>query len=172
MQTYRTHPPHDKRDGFCAKHRDKAPRKTHHRQVIRPDLTLGPNPIADLGEAVPAATRRNAGTGRTAARTPKTPAVPPPAAVPAWARASGKAGETDPLFAAGASLALLDACLRRDPPSAGVLRSRLALQSVAAAAKVLRLNADEAALRDLRFAIGDAGLAARLLAGTGPKRAF
>ncbi|MBV8795125.1 MAG: DUF1403 family protein, partial [Hyphomicrobiales bacterium] len=31
----------------------------------------------------------------------------------------------------------------------------LALQSAAASAKILRLNADEAALRDLRFAVGD-----------------
>jgi hypothetical protein len=132
--------------------------------VIRTDLTLVPNPIADLGETVPAAARRNARTGRTAARFPETPAVPSPAAVPAWARAHGRAGETDLLFFAGASLALLDTHLRRDPPSAGALRSRLGLQSAAAAAKILRLNADEAALRDLRFTIGHAGPAARLLA--------
>ena len=37
-----------------------------------------------------------------------------------------------------------------------MLRSRLALKSAAACAKILRLNADEAALRDLRFAVGDA----------------
>ena len=42
--------------------------------------------------------------------------------------------------------------LRRDPPAAGALRSRLALQSAAASAKILRLNADASALRDLRFA--------------------
>jgi hypothetical protein len=84
------------------------------------------------------------------------------APVPAWARASGRA-DGDPLFAAGAGLALLDACLRRDPPCAGALRSRLALQSAAACAKILRLNTHEGALRDLRFAVGDAGPAARLL---------
>ena len=51
-----------------------------------------------------------------------------------------------------------------DPPAAGALRSRLALQSAAASAKILRLNADEAALRDLRFAVGDPlGPAANLL---------
>jgi hypothetical protein len=59
------------------------------------------------------------------------------------------------LFAAGAGLALLDAFLRADPPAAGALRARLALQSAAASAKILRLNADEGALRDLRFAVGD-----------------
>jgi hypothetical protein len=85
------------------------------------------------------------------------------APVPAWARASGRAGQGEPLFFAGAGLALLDAFLRRDPPAAGALRQRLALISAAASAKVLRVNGDESALRDLRFAIGDAGLAPRLL---------
>ena len=86
------------------------------------------------------------------------------APVPAWARASGRAGQGDPLFAAGAGLALLDACLRAEPPAAGALRARLALQSAAAAAKLLRVNADEAVLRDLRFAAGDPlGPAANLL---------
>ncbi|MGH6797619.1 MAG: DUF1403 family protein [Roseiarcus sp.] len=83
--------------------------------------------------------------------------------MPSWARASGRAGEGDPLFAAGANVALLDAFLRQDPPCAASLRQRLALMSAAASAKILRLNADEAALRDLRFAVGDAGPAARLL---------
>jgi hypothetical protein len=134
--------------------------------VIRPDLTLVSDSIADLGEAIPAAARRNAGTGRSAARASKAPEIqtlPPPATVPAWARASGRAGGTDPLFAAGASLALLDAYLRRDPPCIGASRQRLALTSAAASAKILRLNADAAALRDLRFAVGDAGPAAKLL---------
>ena len=86
------------------------------------------------------------------------------APIPSWARASGRAGEGGPLFAAGAGLALLDAFLRRDPPYAGALRRRLALQGAAASAKILRLNAAAAALRDLRFAIGeDASPAARLL---------
>ena len=68
------------------------------------------------------------------------------------------------MFAAGAALALLDAFLRADPPAAGALRARLALQSAAACAKILRLNADAAALRDLRFAAGDPlGPAANLL---------
>ena len=60
------------------------------------------------------------------------------------------------MFAAGAGLALLDAYLRRDPPAAGALRARLALKSAAASATILRLNTDEGALRDLRFAVGDA----------------
>ena len=74
----------------------------------------------------------------------------------------GRAGRS-PLFA-GAGLALLDAVLRRNPPAAGALRARLALQSAAASAKILRLNADEGAFRDLRFAVGEElGPAANLL---------
>jgi hypothetical protein len=132
--------------------------------VIRADLTLVPDPIADLGEPVATPLRRGARTNRTSAKASETQAFPPPAAVPAWARAHGRAGEGDPLFAAGAGLALLDAHLRCDPPAAGALRSRLALQSAAASARILRLNADAGALRDLRFAVGDTlGPAAKLL---------
>ena len=59
---------------------------------------------------------------------------------------------------------MLNSFLRCDPPSAGALRARLALKSAAASAKMLRLNADEGALRDLRFAVGDPlGPAATLL---------
>ena len=130
--------------------------------MIRPAHTLVLDRLADGSGAVPGPGVRRA---RTKANSPKAPEIqtsPPPAAVPAWARASGRAGE--PLFFAGASLALLDAALRRDPPAAGALRSRLALQSAAASAIILRLNADAAALRDLRFAVGDArGPAATLL---------
>jgi hypothetical protein len=130
--------------------------------VIRADLTLVPDPIADLGEAVATPLQQSARTGRSSAKAVDMQAFPAPAPVPAWARASGRA-DGDPLFFAGAGLALLDAHLRCDPPAAGALRSRLALQSAAASAKILRLNADAGALRDLRFAIGDAGPAARLL---------
>jgi Protein of unknown function (DUF1403) len=135
----------------------------HHRRVIRADLTLVPNLAADPDDGVPAPLRQRMRTSRASAKAPERQAVQPPAA-PSWARASGRAGQGDPLFAAGAALALLDAFLRADPPAAGALRSRLALQSAAASAKILRLNADEGALRDLRFAVGDAlGPAANLL---------
>ena len=127
----------------------------HHRQVIRAD----PNLLADLppdpAERVDAPLPKTAKAKRPRAKAPETQAFPPPP-IPAWARASGRAGEGDPLFAAGAGLALLDAFLRHDPPGAGALRKRLALMSAAASAKILRLNADEGALRDLRFAVGDA----------------
>jgi Protein of unknown function (DUF1403) len=132
--------------------------------VIRPELTLVPDPLATRREAVPVPGARRA---RTKANSPKAPEIqtsPPPAAVPPWARAHGRAGESEPLFCAGASLALLDACLRRDPPAAGALRARLALQSAAASAKILRINADAAALRDLRFtATAEPPPAAKLL---------
>jgi hypothetical protein len=132
--------------------------------VIRADLDLLADPTADLGESVAAPLRTPARAKPRAAKAPERQAFPPPDPVPAWARANGRAGQGDPLFAAGAGLALLDAFLRTDPPAAGALRSRLALQSAAASAKILRLNADEAALRDLRFAAGDPlGPAANLL---------
>jgi hypothetical protein len=136
--------------------------------VIRadPDLLAGlaADPTADLGASVAAPVRKRARAKPSPAKAPERQALPPPAPIPAWARASGRAGQGDPQFAAGAGLALLDAILRREPPCAGALRSRLALKSAAASAMILRLNADEGALRDLRFAIGDAGPAARLLA--------
>jgi hypothetical protein len=163
MQTYRTSPAHDKRGGFLATQRDKPPHKTHHREVIRPDLELLDDPTPAPLDHLPTPSRQARRTRRRSTKTPEHQAFPPPAPVPAWARANGKAGE-DPLFAAGAGLALLDAFLRTDPPAAGALRSRLALQSAAASAKILRLNTDAAALRDLRFAVGDPlGPAANLL---------
>ena len=147
---------------------DKAPRRHAHRRSFAPTPDL-PAILADgpwagrHGDAGPSARERS-----QALRKPRNgkPFRRPP--IPAWARASGRAGQGDPLFAAGAALALFDAFLRRDPPSAGALRSRLTLQSAAASAKILRLNADEGALRDLRFAVGDAlGPAANLLRGCG-----
>jgi hypothetical protein len=123
--------------------------------VIRADLDLLAEPPPELQERLPAPPAKRARAKRTPAKTAEQQAPPPPAPVPAWARANGRAGQGDPLFAAGAGLALLDACLRADPPAAGALRGRLALQSAAASAKILRVNADEAALRDLRFAVGD-----------------
>ena len=122
--------------------------------MIRADPELlvdrTPNPL----ERAPASLRRPVRSKRTSTRTLETQASSPPAPIPAWARATGRAGQGGPLFSAGAGLALLDAYLRADPPAAGALRARLALQSPAASAKILRVNADEAALRDLGFAVG------------------
>jgi Protein of unknown function (DUF1403) len=131
--------------------------------VIRAEFDPPADLPPDTAERVdaPPATRARAKTGP--AKTPERQAFPP-APIPAWARENARVGEGDPLFAAGAALALLDAALRHDPPAAGALRSRLALQSAAASAKILRVNADEASLRDLRFAVGNPlGPAANLL---------
>jgi hypothetical protein len=131
--------------------------------VIRADLDPLADATADVAESVPAPLGKHARAKRTATN-PLVPQPFPPLAAPAWARASGRAGQGDPLFFAGAGLALLDACLCREPPAAVALRSRLALMSAVASAKILRLNADEGALRDLRFAIGEElGPAAKLL---------
>ena len=136
---------------------DKAPPTIHHAQVIRADLDLLADLTADAWRS--AFLRRH----QRRARAKRTPAEPLGTASflsagrrsrPGRGRAEGQ-GRAIPCSAAGAGLALLDAFLRRDPPAAGALRSRLALKSAAASAKILRLNADEGALRDLRFAVGD-----------------
>jgi hypothetical protein len=132
--------------------------------VIRADFKLLADVPPDLEERVSAPPAKRARANTSQAKNPERRTPPPPAPIPGWARANGRAGEGEPLFAAGAGLALLDAWLRADPPAAGALRARLALQSAAASAKLLRLNTDQAALRDLRFAVGDPlGQAATLL---------
>jgi hypothetical protein len=131
--------------------------------VIRADLELLADRPPDLRERLCAPATKRARTKPSPAKPPERQAPPPPTPIPAWARASGRAGEGEPLFAAGAGLALLDAALRAYPPAAGALRARLALKRAAASAKILRVNTDEGALRDLRFAVGDAlGPAANL----------
>jgi Protein of unknown function (DUF1403) len=131
--------------------------------VIRADFDLFAEPPPDVQERLSAPPAKRARAKRTPAKTLERRTFPP-APIPAWARPNGKAGQGELLFGAGAGLALLDACLRADPPAAGALRARLALQSAAASAKILRVNADEAALRDLSFAVGDPrGPAATLL---------
>ncbi len=163
-QHYRTSPHDDKRGGLFAIIRDKAPPPIHPTQVIRADPNLLADLAADLGASVAAPLRQRPRAKRTSTKTPEWQAFPAPPPVPSWARVTGRAGQGDPLFFAGAGLALLDAFLRRDPPPAGALRCRLAVHSAVTCAKILRLRADEAALRDLRFAIGDEpGLAAKLL---------
>jgi Protein of unknown function (DUF1403) len=162
MQSYRTSPHPDKRGGFRATQRDKAPPKIHHAQVIRADLDLLADLPPDPLERVPAPIRRRAPAKPSRAKAPEHKPFPP-TPIPAWARAGGRAGEGDPWFAAGAALVLLDGHLRTYPAAACALRARLALKSASASAKILRLNADEATLRDLRLAVGDPlGAAANL----------
>ena len=132
--------------------------------MIRAEFQLLADVPPDTGERTPLPLPQPLRRRQFPKKTSEHQALPPPSPIPAWARASGRAGEGGQLFAAGAGLALLDAALRADPPAAGAQRARLALQSAAACAKILRLNADEAALRDLRFAVGDPiGPAANLL---------
>jgi hypothetical protein len=132
--------------------------------VIRTELAPLSEPRPDPGDGASTPQRPRARPPRQLANALIPQAFPQPPPAPSWARATGRAGEGDALFAAGASLALLDAHLRRDPPGAGALRNRLALHSAAASARILRVNADEPALRDLRFALGDdSGPPARLL---------
>lgn len=161
MRNYRTSPPNDKRGGSRRNRGDKAPPRIHHAQVIRAALAPPRDPVTEFGESALATPRQPARAKRVVAK-PLDQRYFLPAPVPSWARANGRAAE-DPLFAAGAGGALLDAFLRREPPAAGALRARLALPSAAASTKILRLNTHEGALRDLRFAVGDAGPAARLL---------
>jgi len=108
---------------------------------------------------------------------PKRRARPAPArmirdipAFPNWARIGDAARDPgDVGFFAGAALAVFDGALRSgadggEPLFSGVLRQRLALRCAAAAARLLRLREDEAALRDAEhLAVGpDPGPAGRL----------
>jgi hypothetical protein len=164
LKAYRTFWLRDKQGGFLATERDKPPHKTHHAPVIRTEFELLADLPPDSLDHAPASLRQPSRAKQTSTKAQETQAPPPPAPIPAWARANGRAGQGDPLFGAGVGLALLDAFLRADPPAAGALRARLALQSAAASAKILHLNADAAALRDLGFAVGDPlGAAATLL---------
>jgi len=56
--------------------------------------------------------------------------------------------EGEAAFAAGAALLALDRTVRADPPWLGGLRMRQALAAAAGSARLLRLRADESALRD------------------------
>ena len=156
---------HDKRGGFLATQRDKAPRKTHHAQVIRADLDLLADPPPDPGERVPAPPAKRARAKTSRGENPGTASLSAAGADPGLGAGERKGrGGRSAVRRRRRARACSTPVLRADPPAAGALRARLALQSAAASAKILRLNADEAALRDLRFAVGDPlGPAANLL---------
>ena len=125
------------------------------RQVIRADLDPARRPPADPGRRFP----RRLRSAREPSRARRKPRKGKPfrrrrRSRPGRGRAEGQ-GRAIPCSPPAPASRLLDAALRPDPPAAGALRARLALQSAAASAKILRLNADAAALRDLRFAVGD-----------------
>ena len=136
----------------------------YHAAVIRADFDLLADLPPDSAERVdaPPATRARAKT--SPAKTPERQAFPPQRrSRPGRGRAGGQ-GRAIPCSPPAPALRCSTRHLRPDPPAAGALRARLALQSAAASAKILRLNADEGALRDLRFAVGDPlGPAANLL---------
>jgi hypothetical protein len=161
MDAYRTSLHLDKWGGFLATKRDKTPLTIHPTPVIRGDPTWFLSPSSTRTKAF----ARHFRSARERSEPRRKPRKREPFRRRRRRHGRGRAeGQGDPLFAAGASLALLDAVLRRDPPFAGALRQRLVLMSAAASAKILRVNADAAALRDLRFAVSDAlGPAAKLL---------
>src|SRR3954454_14318381 len=70
--------------------------------------------------------------------------------LPAWARWHGDdAGPlSEAAFAAGAALLALDQIVRAEPLWLGALRQRQALAAAAISSRLMRLPADEAALRD------------------------
>jgi hypothetical protein len=69
--------------------------------------------------------------------------------VPAWARVrTAPTSDGEAAFAAGVSLAVLDAVLRPEPVFAGVWRQRLALCAAAATLRLMGRREDEAGLRD------------------------
>lgn len=70
--------------------------------------------------------------------------------LPRWTRIQGEGpvNAPDAGFAAGAALFALDHIVRTNPPWLGALRMRQALAAAAVSARLLRLRADEAGLRD------------------------
>jgi hypothetical protein len=83
-------------------------------------------------------------------RDPKS-TLPPDAALrpmPAWGRVKkAPTSDREAAFAAGASLAALDAVLRPEPVFAGVWRQRLALSAAAATQCLIGRRGDRVALR-------------------------
>ena len=79
------------------------------------------------------------------------PTLPPIALVrpvPAWARLkAAPTSDGEAAFAAGVSLAALDAVLRPEPVFAGVWRQRLALSAAAATQCLIGRRGDRVALR-------------------------
>jgi Protein of unknown function (DUF1403) len=91
--------------------------------------------------------------------------ITPPKAVATAAGQGVLPPALEAAFAAGAAIFALDQVLRADPPWLGCLSMRQALKAGAVASRLLRLNADEASLRDachLTRAGDDPGPAGRL----------
>ena len=164
MQPYRTSPRHDKRGGYFTQTGDKAPPTIHHAQVIRSDLHLRFYTLRRRRRG-----RTRSGANRVSERR-RAAAIPLPAQ-PFRRRPRPDLGVGERKGRAGRSAVFrrrLPRAPRRASAPRPALRRRAALppraEGAAASAKILRLNADEGALRDLRFAVGEELLpAARLL---------
>ena len=104
----------------------------------QPSLARATPPEGGAGAARP-------GSGRRRPRVELARNVLNPQPLPRWIAGGGGA---EAGFAAGAAVFALDQILRADPPWLGCWRMRLALRAAVAAARLLRLDADEAGLRD------------------------
>lgn len=100
----------------------------------------------------PERTLRRRGTARKPALAAVTPNPLNLQPLPRWiapnAQATGRAAGVSPEARAGAALFAFDQIMRADPAWGGALRMRLALQAGVASSRLLRVSADEAALRD------------------------
>jgi hypothetical protein len=134
------------------------------------DLSLARTSLPDKGQSAPARARRTSASGTVPTTNPLNP-LP----LPRWIGAdlegeSGRGSESsgqgrETRFAAGAAIFAIDQIVRSEPQWFGCWRMRLTLKAATAAAKRLRLSADESALRDalhLTRAGDDPGPAGRL----------
>jgi hypothetical protein len=111
--------------------------------ACNPPLCHYPSGMGPVARSPAALTRpfRRAGTTTAAVNDPKYLILQP---LPRWSRAGTLSADAR----AGVALFALDQIIRADPPWLGALRMRLALEAAVASARLLRLSADEAALRD------------------------
>ena len=139
MEAYRTFLPHDKRGAFCCENVANRRTRLDHAPAICAEFQLLADVPPGREDCVPAPPATRARAEANPRENPRAARPSAAGADPVWARASGRAGQGEPLFAAGAGPALLDAAVRAEPPAAGALRARLALQS---AAKLRRKGAN------------------------------
>ena len=156
--------PHPTTSGAdSAPQRDKPPPTIHHAPSDSHRSQLLPDPLADAARAFPAPSAKRARTKRTRRKPRNCRPFRRRRSRHGRGRAEGQGRAIRCLPPAPASRFWTPICAAIRPPP-GRCAQRLALQSAAASAKILRLNADAAALRDLRFAVGDPlGPAAKLL---------
>jgi hypothetical protein len=110
LETYPTFLHHDKQGGFLATKREKAPPKIHSAQVIRTELDPLATAAEDLGANIVAPFRQPPRAKRTPTKASESPVFPPPAPIPAWARASGRRGRAIPVCRRRRSCAARRSC--------------------------------------------------------------